>query len=113
MRLNRIEQKEMLEEIAQELLYALYHSQPVGRDELSAVYLAEGALNGMCRVFQIHYEVKLRRQIIFYKGAFVGEGKYWFEVVNEEFSEEDATYRIANMRKELDEINRMRRGAGL
>jgi len=112
MRLNRSEQKELLEDEAHLLLYALYHSQPIGRDETPEVYLREGTLAGMCRVFGAYFEVDLRRKITFYKGIYVGEGKYWFEVVNEYLSEEDAKHRIEYMKKQMREITLMRQNRG-
>lgn len=112
MRLNRSEQKEMLEDEAHLYLYALYHSEPIGRDESPEVYLRKGMLNGMCRVFGAHFEEDLRRKLTFYKGFFPGEGKFWFEVENEHFSEEDAKQRLEYTRKQIRELRLQQRNMG-
>lgn len=106
--MNRTEQKERLEIEAHKHLYNLYNSQPIGRDELPAVYLSEGVLRGMCIAFGLCFEVDLRRKITFFKGDFVDEGRYWFEVENEGFSEEDAKERMQSYRKEVSRISLMR-----
>lgn len=83
----------MLEVEAIFYLQALYNSEPIGRDESPDMYLTRGVIQGMCGVFGACFKVELRRKVIFYKGSFPGEGKFWFEVVNENITEEEAKHK--------------------
>ncbi|MNW32187.1 hypothetical protein D3C74_91240 [compost metagenome] len=102
--MNRSEQKEILEETAYEYLYALRNSWPVGKNEDPSVYINKGRLQGFCRVFNLYFEEELRRKISFYKGMYPGEGKFWFQVVNESFTEEEAREEMKSRAKELREL---------
>lgn len=86
------ERKELLEEFAYEYLHALLHSNPICRDENSAVYINQGRIESACRIFNLTFDVTLRRKVTFYKA----NGKEWFSVVNEAFSEEEAEERRKN-----------------
>lgn len=100
MYITKVEQRELLEEEAMFYLQALLNSEPIGRDENPNVYIKQGILNGMCLVFGAYFEVELRRKITFYKGIYPGEGKFWFEVINEDISEEGAREMIDYLRNE-------------
>lgn len=51
--------------------------------------------------------MELRRKITFYKGIFPGYGRFWFEVINKDISEEEARQRIdylINQHRELKKL---------
>lgn len=107
--LNESEQQELLEEEASLYLHSLYNSVPIGRDEHPSVYVSQGVLQGMCRVFGATFEVSKRRKITFYKykNKYFDE-KFWFQVENEYVTEEEAACMIDQMNRENRELSKMR-----
>ncbi|MER3115339.1 hypothetical protein [Bacillus altitudinis] len=107
--LNASEQQELLEEEAGVYLRSLYNSVPIGRDEHPSVYVSQGVLQGMCRVFGARFEVSKRRKITFYKykNKYFDE-KFWFQVENELVTEEEAACMIDQMNMENRELSKMR-----
>ncbi|MGE6591618.1 hypothetical protein ACQKFU_18755 [Bacillus mycoides] len=99
----------MLEEEAENYLRSLYNSNPVGRDETPSVYLSQGKLQGMCRIFNATFKVELRRRITFYKykNKYFDE-KFWFQVENEYITEEEAECMIDRMSRENRELSELR-----
>ncbi|MGD6829084.1 hypothetical protein [Bacillus pumilus] len=106
--LNVSEQREMLEEEAEQYLINLYNSNPVGRDETPSVYLSQGKLQGMCRIFNAVFTVDLRRKITFYKYNKYLDEKFWFQVENEYVTEEEAARMIDQMGRENRELSELR-----
>ncbi len=107
--LNESEQQELLEEEAENYLRNLLNSNPVGREEAPSVYLSQGKLQGMCRIFNATFTVKLRRKVIFYKykNKYFDE-KFWFHVESEYLTEEEAACMIDQMNRENRELSKMR-----
>ncbi|WMT29985.1 hypothetical protein RE735_05340 [Bacillus aerius] len=107
--LNESEQQELLEEEAENYLRNLLNSNPVGREEAPSVYLSQGKLQGMCRIFNATFKVELRRRITFYKykNKYFDE-KFWFQVENEYITEEEAECMIVRMNRENRELSKMR-----
>ncbi|CAL8901919.1 conserved hypothetical protein [Bacillus pumilus] len=108
---NETEQREMLEEEAENYLRNLYNSNPVGRDETPDVYRSKGIILGMCMVFGATFEVSGRRKITFYKYKNKDfDEKFWFKVENESVTEEEATCMIEQINKENRDLSEMRAG---
>ncbi|WP_303982975.1 hypothetical protein [Niallia circulans] len=107
--LNESEQQALLEEEATVYLHSLYNSVPIGRDEHPSVYVSQGILQGMCRVFDATFEVSKRRKITFYKYKNkYSDEKFWFQVENEYVTEEEAAGMIDQMGRENRELSELR-----
>ncbi len=82
----------------------LYNSNPVGREETPSVYLSQGKLQGMCRIFNATFTVELRRKVTFYKYNKYLDEKFWFHVESEYLTEEEAERLISQMNRDNREI---------
>lgn len=103
---NKKKQKELFYELAKKYLYELYQSQPYGRDESPSLYLIEGELNMLCRLFDVYYKVQKRYHITFYRGS-TGEGSYWFNVVSDALNEEQANTIVENIKQQNQRIQKI------